>query len=983
MSLCNPARTLFAVATLLVFDAVAAAQEVKPIAIAEIKRDSPVDFQKEVLPILNKHCVACHNAATNEGSLILESPAAILKGGDSGPSVIAKKSVDSYLLQVASRQSEPYMPPLDNKVNATPLSPEELGILKLWIDQGATGSVSAATSDVSWQPLPPGINPIYAVAVTDDGQFAACGRANQVFIYHVPSGKVICRLTDAELLKSGPYKNPGVAHLDIVQSLAFSPDGYLLASSGYQEAKLWRRPTNVQLFKGDSGSVITVLAASADRKQFATGGDKVIKLWDAAAGKPTKDLSGHTAAVTALAFSADGTKLFSASADKTIRIWKLPDGEAIGQVEAPAPVAAITVIGDGTRIATGGGDNSIRIWTVSAEAPFLAAAKELTGHSGPVASLVTVPTANTQIVSGSADGTVRLWNADNGQMMRQIAHGGPVASVAVRGDGVQIASAGGNYARLWNLADGKQLAEVKGDYRAQNVLAKANKVNETAKTLITQRKNELAAAEKDVPVKTEAAKKAKDALAAADKTLAEKAEVVKKATEAKAAAEKAAADAATAAKEAMDKATAAKDAAEKDKENKDLATARTAAEKAAVDAAANAKKLDDAAKATAKPLTDAEKPLKDAESAQQTAKRAADDAGEVLKKATELVPATKQLIGTAEAEQKQTEAALEAAKRAAAETEKPVRTVAFSPDNTQLATAGDDQLVHTWSVADGAPQEIYIGHAGSVATIAYTSDNTVVSAAADKLAIGWNLNPEWTLERTIGGAGKPEFVDRVISLDFSPDGKLLATGGGEPSRSGELKLWNVADGKLVRELAEAHSDTVFGVDFSADGKYLASSAADKFVKVFEVASGKFVRSFEGHTHHVLGVSWQTDGKTLASAGADNVIKVWNFETGEQKRTIQGFGKQVTSISFVGDTVNTISASGDKSVRLHRTDNGQNVRTYGGGTDFMNAAMATPNGKLVVAGGQDSVLWLWNGDNGQVIKNLPPPQSAAADQQAAK
>jgi WD40 repeat protein len=959
------------------------ADEVKPIAIKDIKRDAPVDFQKDVLPILNKHCVACHNAAAKEGSLVLESPQSILRGGDSGPAVIAKNSADSYLLQVASRQSEPYMPPPDNKVNAKPLSPEELGILKLWIEQGATGSVSAAASEVSWQPLPPGINPIYAVALTDDGQYVACGRANQVFIYHVPSAKVVCRLTDAELLKSGPYKKPGVAHLDIVQALAFSPDGYLLASSGFQEVKLWRRPTNVQLFKSDLAGDVAALAISADRKQLATGADKVIKLWDAATGKAAKEISGHDAAVTALAFSPDGTKLFSASANKAIRVWKLPEGESLGQIEAPAPVVAITAIGDGSHIATAGGDNSIRIWTISAEAPGLTAGAELTGHTGPVVSLATVPTANTQIVSGSADGSVRLWNADDGKMIRQVAHGAPVTSVAIRGDGQQIASAGGNYARLWNLADGKQLAEMKGDYRAQNLLAQANKLNEAAKGLVTQRKNELAAAEKDVPTKTEALKKAKDALAAADKALAEKAEVVKKATEAKVAAEKAAADAATAAKEAADKATAAKEAADKDKENKELAEAKTAAEKASAEAAANAKKLEDAAKATAKPLTDAEKPLKDAESAQQTAKRAAEDAEEVLKKATDLVPATKKLIETAEADQKQTEAALEAAKKAAAETEKPVRTVALSPHNMQLATAGEDQLVHTWGVADGAPQEVFTGHGGSVASLVYTGENSLVSVAADKQAIGWSLNPEWTLERTIGGVGKSEFVDRVISLDFSPDGKLLATGGGEPSRSGELKLWNVADGKLARELTDAHSDTVFGVDFSADGKYLASSAADKFVKVFEVDSGKFVRSFEGHTHHVLGVSWQADGKTLASAGADNVIKIWNFETGEQKRTIQGFAKQVTAISFVGDTANTISASGDMTVRLHRTDNGQNVRSYAGGTDFMNAAVSTPNGKLIAGGGQDSVLWLWNGENGQVIKNLAPPQPEAANQQAAK
>lgn len=955
----------------------------KPIAIAEVKRDTTVDFEKEVLPILKKHCIACHNSATKEGKLVLETPQAILKGGESGPAVEAKNSAGSMLLQVAARQSEPFMPPPDNKVNAKPLSPQELGIIKLWIDQGATGSVSSSSADVKWQPLPAGVNPIYAVAVTPDGQFVACGRANQVFIYNVASGQVVCRLTDPQLLKQGLYTQPGVAHLDIVQAMAFSPDGYLLASGGFQEVKLWRRPRNVQTAKLAGPAEVTAVAASADGKLLAVAGaDNTIKLWDLTSAQHLKDLAGHSATINALKFSADGAKLFSASADKTLRVWNTADGQSVAQIETPAAVQALTLVGDGTVIATGGADNIIRLWKLAGEPLALAAQKEITGHSGPVTALDTVPSATTQIVSGSADGSVRHWNTENGQAIRQMAHGGPVTSVSVRVDGQRIASAGGNYARLWNGADGKQIAELKGDFRAQNAAALAGKENEKAKQLIAAHKTDLANAEKDVTPKTEADKKAKEAYAAAEKTFNEKQDASKKAMEAKVAAEKASTDAAAEAKTATDNLAKAKEALDKDKENKDLAEAVKVAEKALAEANDKAKKAADAATAAVKPVTDAEKPLADAQSALNAAKRTADDAAGALKKAEELVPATKKLIETAEAAQKQTEAALDVANKASTASEMPIKSLAFSPDNLQLATGGDDKLVHTWDAADGTPLEVYEGHAAPIASLAFASAGGVVSASADKSAIAWDTRPEWTLERTIGGLGSGAFADRVISLDFSPDGKLLATGGGEPSRSGEVKLWKVADGSLVKELVDAHSDTVFSLDFSPDGKLLASSAADKFVKVHDIESGKFVRSFEGHTHHVLGVAWQAGGKMLASGGADNVIKVWTFETGEQQRTIQGFGKQVSSLIFVGDTINTLTSSGDKTVRLHRADNGQNIRSFSGGTDFMNSAAATPNGKLVIGGGQDSVLWIWNGENGQTIKNLPAPASDS-NKQASK
>jgi WD40 repeat protein len=121
------------------------------------------------------------------------------------------------------------------------------------------------------------------------------------------------------------------------------------------------------------------------------------------------------------------------------------------------------------------------------------------------------------------------------------------------------------------------------------------------------------------------------------------------------------------------------------------------------------------------------------------------------------------------------------------------------------------------------------------------------------------------------------FRDRVTALDFSRDGKYLATGGGAPTEDGELRLIELPSGKIVFDKRDAHSDTIFGVRFSPDGKLLASCGADKFVKVWEVPSGKFVKSFEGHTHHVMDVGWKGDGKLLASCSADNTVKVWDYE----------------------------------------------------------------------------------------------------------
>src|SRR6185436_9183022 len=90
----------------------------KPIAIAKIDRKTPVDFEKEILPIFKNNCLACHNKTTTKAGLILETPSDILKGGESGKVVVPKHSGDSLLLKIASHQVKPLMPPKSNKVEA-------------------------------------------------------------------------------------------------------------------------------------------------------------------------------------------------------------------------------------------------------------------------------------------------------------------------------------------------------------------------------------------------------------------------------------------------------------------------------------------------------------------------------------------------------------------------------------------------------------------------------------------------------------------------------------------------------------------------------------------------------------------------------------------------------------------------------------------------------------------------------------------------
>ena len=309
---------------------------------------------------------------------------------------------------------------------------------------------------------------------------------------------------------------------------------------------------------------------------------------------------------------------------------------------------------------------------------------------------------------------------------------------------------------------------------------------------------------------------------------------------------------------------------------------------------------------------------------------------------------------------------------------KPVRAVAVSPDKTTVA-AGRANHVYLLDAKTGELKKTFTDPtlkvpSGKPANAAHISLVEAMAFSPDGKTLATGSFREVTLWDTASGAVKAHiggFADRVVAIAYSPDGTRFATGGGAPTEDGEIKIF-AADGKQVADIKNGHSDQVFGVCFSPDGKLLATAASDKFVKVFEVPSGKFVKSFEGHTQHVMDVGWTADGKKLASAGADELVKIWDYEKGEKLRDIKAQKNQVTRLMFVPKTATFLTCGGDGDTRLWNAENGGSLRNYQGAKDFLYAVACSPDGDVVVTGGEEGIVRIYEGKTGKLVKAVESP-----------
>lgn len=341
----------------------------------------------QAMGLLKTQCLGCHNAEKKKGGLSLETRELTLKGGENGTAMVAGDADHSALIKVLNDPGDAHMPPKKQ------MPEKQVNLLKAWVNAGAPWDDAALkkfgelTAADKLAVLPAGQTPAAAMVLSADGKRLAVGYGNRVLIRDVTA-------------KGAPVMATIEGHKDVVQSLAWSADGSLLAAGGYRTVLVWKtqswevahtltaplegRVTGL-VFLPDNGTLILAdgatslkgmlhrwklgepkpsqtveahadnvlsLVLSRDCKQIATGGaDNQAKVWDAATLKEIAKIEGHVGHIVALGFSTDGKWLATGSADKDLKVWDIASKEMLMLLgDKSTPVNALLWSPDSTSL---------------------------------------------------------------------------------------------------------------------------------------------------------------------------------------------------------------------------------------------------------------------------------------------------------------------------------------------------------------------------------------------------------------------------------------------------------------------------------------------------------------------------------------------------------------------------------------------------------------------------------------------------------
>jgi RNA polymerase sigma factor (sigma-70 family) len=304
--------------------------------------------------------------------------------------------------------------------------------------------------------------------------------------------------------------------------------------------------------------------------------------------------------------------------------------------------------------------------------------------------------------------------------------------------------------------------------------------------------------------------------------------------------------------------------------------------------------------------------------------------------------------------------------------------VAFSGDGKKLVAGGHELRI--WEVETGKLLHSVKNQQESVGNVAFSADGKILAA------IYIDLMPPQRFHVDPWKELAPLQPKRDIELlAFSPENKTLAVTTRPMSfpltpellrASGSIFLHDATSGKLLREI-QAHQfvdrrghERITALTFSPDGKTLASAAADRTIRLWEVATGRERQAFPADSFAIGSLAFAPDGKSLAWANSAGLIRIWDLRTRKTAHGHVGHQGVVTSVALSGDGKTLITASADATIRFWETASGKELRRFEGHQGPIASIHLSRDGKkLASVSPSDKTVRVWELSTGKDIQRF--------------